>query len=91
MIEVRGVARLTSGASSGHSAPFYLAQGFSDIGGVVTMEGSVTTLVAISSGNAALSTVTVTIGITASKVTVTVTGIAATNIEWLLDVRFTGN
>jgi hypothetical protein len=91
MVEIRGCARLKSGASSGHAAPFYLVQGWSNIAGTVTMEGSATNVVAISSGNAALSTAVISVAIVAGKVTPKVTGIASTNIEWLLDVRYTVN
>jgi hypothetical protein len=83
-VKVLANARNTS---TGASCVLEIIQAFKNVAGTLTLVGAATSLVA-ALGDAGM--LTCVLGITSSGTTVQpqVTGIAATNIEWLIDARY---
>jgi hypothetical protein len=65
-----------------------IGQSWKNVAGTVTLSGLGTILVTGASGDAATTLVAVFLATGGTTLTPTVTGIAATPIEWLLDVRY---
>ena len=91
-VEIRAVLRNTT---TGVGAMLYATRPFQNIVGTLTLLGALTSIVgsvaaglALPIGNAGLLTAGVDLTTSGTTVQPRVTGIAATNIEWLLDVRY---
>lgn len=87
-VEMLATARNTA---TNVSASAKVARTFQTPGGVLTLTGSLITLVGTAGalvGDATLVTALAGLAVSGSIVQPQVTGILATNIEWMLDVRY---
>jgi hypothetical protein len=74
--------------ATGLTSTIKIGQSWKNVAGTVTLSGAATVLVSGASGDAATTLVAVFVATGGTTLTPTVTGIAATSIEWLLDVRY---
>jgi hypothetical protein len=72
---------------SQNTAVVKVGRSFRNVAGTLTLTGALSTVVAIA-GDASMLTALVAFATSGTTVQPRVTGIAITNIEWLLDVRY---
>jgi hypothetical protein len=83
-VEVLAIAK----DASQNTAPIKIGRSFKNVAGTLSLGSAAATIVGVANGDIALASILLTIQTSGTTVQPTVTGIAATTIEWLLDVRY---
>lgn len=83
---------LTARKSTNVGAMIRVVQEFENVAGTLTLAGALTTICALNGNAAFIASLPGTVAgfsVSGTSVVPQVTGVAATNIEWLLDCRYT--
>jgi stage III sporulation protein SpoIIIAA len=89
-IEITATARISSGANVNNSGTVKSSFSFGNNAGTVTV-GTANAIVPNTNSQTGLTTIALTCPVVGGVLTPTVTGVAATNIEWFLEVAVYAN